>query len=87
MKVWYLVVLAGLLWQASCQNLQTRLRNTLVGSDNYRSTFVLPFDPLDGARNRRSYQIQYGVRGKNLIEQIGLGFSKPELVRIGAIPP
>lgn len=45
----------------------------------------IKFDPQFGSKWRPYFERQFGYRGKNLIELLGKGYKKSDLVQYGAI--
>ena len=59
----------------------------LVAPETTRAIQYLPFDPDAGINFRNGYQKRFGYRGMNLIDKLGRGYTRQQLVNLGAVTP
>jgi hypothetical protein len=62
-------------------------RDALVAPETTRAIQNVPFDPDAGTRFRNNYQSRFGYRGMSLVEKLGQGYSREQLVKLGALTP
>jgi hypothetical protein len=66
------------------------LRNVwdlLVAPPSTRAIQNVTFDPDAGINFRNNYQNWFGYRGMNLVEMLGQGYTREQLVRLRAVTP
>lgn len=63
----------------------TYARNLVFGRPNMYDVVPMVFDPEQSARLAPLYQKTYGYRGRNLIHAFGIGYSRKDLIRFGAV--
>ena len=62
-------------------------RDVLVAPETTRAIQEVPFDPDAGINFRNGYQKRFGYRGMGLIDKLGRGYTKQQLVTFGALTP
>lgn len=62
-------------------------RDVLVAPETTRAIQYLPFDPDAGINFRNGYQKRFGYRGMSLIDKLGRGYTRQQLVNLGAVTP
>jgi hypothetical protein len=62
-------------------------RDALVAPETTRAIQYVPFDPDAGINFRTGYQKRFGYRGMGLIDKLGQGYTRQQLVTLGAITP
>jgi len=62
-------------------------RDVLVAPETTRAIQDVPFDPDAGINFRNGYQKRFGYRGMGLIDKLGQGYTRQQLVTLGAITP
>ena len=62
-------------------------RDVLVAPETTRATQNVPFDPDAGIKFRDAYQNRFGYRGMGLIDKFGRGYTREQLVTLGAVTP
>jgi len=63
------------------------LRDVLLAPETTRVIQNVPFDPDAGMKFRNSYQNWYGYKGMSLIDTLGQGYTREQLVNLGAVSP
>jgi hypothetical protein len=59
----------------------------LVAPETTRAIQNVPFDPDAGISFRDNYQNSFGYRGMNLVEKLGQGYTREQLVELRAVTP
>jgi len=62
-------------------------RDVLVAPETTRAIQFVPFDPEAGINFRNGYQKRFGYRGVGLIDKLGQGYTRQQLITLGAITP
>jgi hypothetical protein len=62
-------------------------RDVLVAPETTRATQHVPFDPDGGIKFRSGYQKRFGYRGMEIIDKLGQGYTREQLVTLGAVTP
>jgi hypothetical protein len=62
-------------------------RDVLVAPETTRIIQYVPFDPDAGINFRNGYQRRFGYRGVGLIDKLGQGYTRQQLVTLGAVTP
>jgi hypothetical protein len=59
----------------------------LAAPETTRAIQNVPFDPDAGISFRNNYQNSFGNRGMNLVEKLGQGYTREQLVELRAVTP
>jgi hypothetical protein len=59
----------------------------LVAPEATRAIQNAPFDPDAGISFRNNYQNSFGYRGMNLVDKLGEGYTREQLVKLRAVTP
>jgi hypothetical protein len=62
-------------------------RDVLIAPATSRAIQNVPFDPEAGIKFRNSYESWFGYKGVDLIDKLGRGYSKEQLIKLGAVTP
>jgi hypothetical protein len=62
-------------------------RDVLIAPETTRAIQNVTFDPDAGIKFRNSYQSWFGYKGVDLIDKLGGGYTKEQLIKLGAVTP
>ncbi|XP_069681513.1 uncharacterized protein [Periplaneta americana] len=73
--------------RAEVLNVLGGVHDALFAPEMTRAVQSVPFDPDAALRDRQGYQARFGPRGTALVDKLGRGYSREQLVRLGAVTP